>query len=343
MGFRAIVNNLQQRDAATKQRITAHGGSDSRRYLGDIGNQATVRGAGSTVLRKPAFVAQNMVTAVKYSKPDNVRNKAGCGVPKESIADIDRADVKNPLAVTEYVEDICKFYKRTESASSQLLPFGITGDMRMILVDWLIEIHMHFQFTPEVLYLAVHIVDQYLAMTLVVEMEEIQLIGITAMFIASKYEEVETPRIDQFAVTYSREQILAMEKSILVKFRWTLPFPNMYHFLVRFIKAAAADKEMENMVFFLAELSLMQYAMVEYCPSMLAASAVYAAQCTLKRTPPWNETLKLHTGYSESQLIDCAKILVSFHSGAVEHQPRTVFRKYSSCAHKLHLHQRMSS
>ncbi|MCL7029027.1 hypothetical protein MKW94_008881 [Papaver nudicaule] len=349
MGSRVIVNH-QKRDAATKQRITAPGGTNRRKSLGDTGNHATVRRVGAVQgkpPRAPVFAAQNKVAAVKCSKPGNVRNKAGCGVPKESIVDIDRADVENPLAVTEYVEDICKFYKLAENTSGQLhgrymdLQFEITEYMRMVIVDWLIDIHLDFQLTPEVLYLAVQNFDRYLAMNLVVRKEEIQLIGITALFIAGKYEEVEAPRVDQFAETYSTEQILAMEKSILVKFRWTLPFPNTYHFLVRFTKAALADKEMENMVFFLAELGIMQYATLKYCPSMLAASAVYAAQCTLKRTPLWSETLKLHTGYSEAQLIDCAKILVSFRTA--DQQLQAVFRKYSSCAQKLYLHQRMSS
>jgi G2/mitotic-specific cyclin-B, other len=61
--------------------------------------------------------------------------------------------------------------------------------------------------------------------------------------------------------------------------------------------------QMEHMVFFFAELSLMQYGMVMHTPSMVAASAVYAARLTLKRTPLWTDTLKHHTGFSESQLM----------------------------------------
>lgn len=57
------------------------------------------------------------------------------------------------------------------------------------------------------------------------------------------------------------------------------------------------------MAYFLAELGLMNYATVMYCPSMLAASAVYGARCTLDTAPFWNETLKLHTGFSEQQLM----------------------------------------
>jgi hypothetical protein len=62
--------------------------------------------------------------------------------------------------------------------------------------------------------------------------------------------------------------------------------------------------QMENMVFFLAELGLMHYpTVILYCPSMIAAAAVYAAQCTLDKSPFWSETLKHHTGYSEEQLM----------------------------------------
>lgn len=131
---------------------------------------------------------------------------------------------------------------------------------------------------------------------------------------------------------YSRDQILAKEKGILDKLKWNLTVPTPYVFLVRFLKAAKSDQEvielinyivahltlknpplpplnwfisfqLEHMVFFFAELGLMQYSIVSYCPSMVAASAVYAARCTLNRSPLWNETLKRHTGFSEQQLM----------------------------------------
>lgn len=57
------------------------------------------------------------------------------------------------------------------------------------------------------------------------------------------------------------------------------------------------------MVYFFAELGLIQYSMITYCPSMVAASAVYAARCTLQKSPLWTETLRRHTGFSEPQLL----------------------------------------
>ncbi|MCL7043576.1 hypothetical protein MKW94_026549 [Papaver nudicaule] len=214
----------------------------------------------------------------------------------------------------------------------------INENMRMILVDWLIDVHYMFKLSPETLYLTIQIIDRYLSVQLVPR-KELQLLGISSMLIASKYEEIwgwapkVTDLVDISERTYSREHVLAMEKSILASLGWSLTLPTPYVFLVRFVKAAMADKEMENIVFFLAELGLMQYAMVKFRPSYLTASAVYAARCTLNKTPLWDETLVLHTGYSESQLIDGAKQLVSFHSGSAGHNLNVVYRKYSASEH----------
>jgi len=130
---------------------------------------------------------------------------------------------------------------------------------------------------------------------------------------------------------YVREQVLGMEKAILGKLEWYLTVPTPYMFLTRYVKACIPiDSEvqsspfppfrfsiqfwtfliwcvfgmkMENLVYFFAELGIMNYTtIIKYPPSILAASSVYAAQCTLNKSPSWTETLKHYTGYSEEQL-----------------------------------------
>ncbi|KAI3927460.1 hypothetical protein MKW92_044450 [Papaver armeniacum] len=292
----------------------------------------------ATVERLKSPETRKVQTQTYYSALPDPRSKT-VYVPNDSIFDIDAEDADNPLAAVEYVEDLYKFYKSAES-SSQVRGYmdsqkEITEHLRMNLVDELILMHDYFQLMPETLYLTIHIVDRYLATNLAVRKKELPLIGITAMLIASKYEENVAIKVDESLGTYKRKQIFAMERSILGKLEWTLTVPTTYHFLVRFIKASLADQEMENMVFFLAELGLMQYAMIKYSPSMLAASSVYAAQCTLKKTPQWSKTLEHYTGFSECQLIECAKLLVNFHSEAPEHELRAVYNKYSTCLHNI--------
>ncbi|KAH7653759.1 cyclin B protein [Dioscorea alata] len=279
------------------------------------------------------------------------RSKVACGVADkpntQKIQDIDALDADDQLAVVDYVEDIYKFYKHSESSyrpdnymESQL---EINAKMRAILADWLIEVHHKFELMPETLYLTFYVVDRYLSMAGILR-KELQLVGVSSMLIACKYEEIWAPEVNDFIcisdMAYTREDILAMEKAILNKLEWNLTVPTPYVFLVRFLKASQCDEEMENMVFFFAELAMLHYSMIKYCPSMLAASAVYAARCTLKKSPVWSETLKCHTGFSEPELLECTKMLVNFHSLSAESKLKVVHNKYSSsqrCAVALQL------
>ncbi|KAJ6302818.1 hypothetical protein OIU77_016836 [Salix suchowensis] len=241
----------------------------------------------------------------------SARSKAAFGKAEDTVVDIDAADVTNELAVVEYVDDMYEFYKLTEVDSRvhdylQSQP-DINGKMRSILVDWLIEVHRKFELMPETLYLTINIVDRFLAVKMVPR-RELQLVGISSMLLACKYEEIWAPEVNDFVCisdnAYIREQVLAMEKAILGKLEWYLTVPTPYVFLVRYIKASIpSDKETESLVFFLSELGLMQYpVVVKYGPSKIAASAVYAARCTMDKSPFWTETLKHHTGYTEDML-----------------------------------------
>ncbi|OMO81651.1 hypothetical protein CCACVL1_12326 [Corchorus capsularis] len=269
------------------------------------------------------------------------RSKASCGVVanelKDQIFNIDEADVDNELAVVEYVDDLYKFYKSTENNARVQDYFcsqqHITIGMRKILVDWLIQAHNSFQLMPETLYLTINILDRYLSRK-AVSRDKLQLVGLGSLLIACKYEEIWPPQVaDLISISdnaFIEEQVLAMEKAILEKLEWYLTVPTPYVFLVRYIKASVSlSSDLENMVFFLAELGIAHFdTVVLYSPSMLAAAAVYAARCTLNRTPFWTATLKHHTGYSEEQLMSCAKLLVAFHQNAAEGKLKGIYSKF---------------
>lgn len=66
--------------------------------------------------------------------------------------------------------------------------------MRAILIDWLVEVHLKFKLVPETLYLTVNLIDRYLERVEVMR-DKLQLVGVTAMLIASKYEEIYAPEV----------------------------------------------------------------------------------------------------------------------------------------------------
>ncbi|CAH2073904.1 unnamed protein product [Thlaspi arvense] len=287
--------------------------------------------------RKDIAAASPKKKSVTYSSVLSARSKAACGITnKPKILDIDESDKDNHLAAVEYVDDMYAFYKEVEKESQPQMYMHIQTDMnekmRAILIDWLLEVHIKFELNPETLYLTVNIIDRFLSVKAVPK-RELQLVGISALLIASKYEEIWPPQVNDLVYVtdnaYNNKQILVMEKTILGNLEWYLTVPTQYVFLVRFIKASFSDPEMENMVHFLAELGMMHYDTLMFCPSMLAASAVYTARCSLNKTPAWTDTLKFHTGYSESEIMDCSKLLAFHHSKCGESRLRAVYKKYS--------------
>jgi hypothetical protein len=90
----------------------------------------------------------------------------------------------------------------------------ISEQMRLILVDWLVSVHRRFKLLQETLFLCVYIVDKYLSMNRV-SREKLQLVGVCALFIAAKYEEIYPPELSEFTNTtaraYSTSDILTME------------------------------------------------------------------------------------------------------------------------------------
>lgn len=70
----------------------------------------------------------------------------------------------------------------------------INESMRAILVDWLVDVHRKFDLSVETLYLTINIIDRFLAIK-TVPRRELQLVGISAMLMASKYEEIWPPEV----------------------------------------------------------------------------------------------------------------------------------------------------
>ncbi|KAF8656420.1 hypothetical protein HU200_060690 [Digitaria exilis] len=265
----------------------------------------------------------------------------------ESFMDIDSADSGNPLAATEYVEELYKFYRENEAKSCVKPDYmssqqDINAKMRAILIDWLIEVHYKFELMDETLFLTVNIIDRFLEKQ-VIPRKKLQLVGVTAMLLACKYEEVSVPVVEDLVLisdrAYTKGQILEMEKLILNTLQFNMSVPTPYVFMRRFLKAADSDKQLELVSFFMLELCLVEYQMLKYRPSLLAAAAVYTAQCAINRCEHWTKVCESHSRYTGDQLLECSRMMVDFHQKAGAGKLTGVHRKYSTfkfgCAAKV--------
>ena len=71
----------------------------------------------------------------------------------------------------------------------------ISDKYRQYLVDWLAELHYKFKMWPETLFVTVGIIDKTLMRWPNFRKNELQCLGITALHIAGKYEEIYPPEL----------------------------------------------------------------------------------------------------------------------------------------------------
>ena len=116
--------------------------------------------------------------------------------------DIDARDADNPLLCATYVNDMYDIFMEIEKKfavnpnymSAQQF---INERMRVILVDWLVDVHLKFKMVPETLYLTINIIDRYLENNQV-RRSKLQLVGVAALLLAAKYEEIYPPALNDF-------------------------------------------------------------------------------------------------------------------------------------------------
>lgn len=209
----------------------------------------------------------------------------------------------------------------------------INEKMRYILIDWLVEVHLKFKLLPETMGLAVNLVDRFLSRHSIGR-DNLQLVGITCMFLAAKYEEIYPPECNDFvyisASAYTREQILAMEGTVLNAVEFNLTVPTSLHFLRRFSKAAGSDYPTHTLCKYFLELALVDMRMNQYYPSATAAAAVYLARIITNGTPEWNSTLEHYTQYDEASIYPIAQDLLRIVRDAQNSHHQAVVRKYQT-------------
>lgn len=133
---------------------------------------------------------------------------------------------KDPSALfscEEYRENILTYMLRFEkkflpNPAYMLYQLEINHKMRSILIDWMVEVTEEYKLSDETLFLAIAYVDRYLTSTQI-ERQTFQLLGTACLFIASKYEEIYPPDINEFVYvtddSYTKAQVLQMEMTVL--------------------------------------------------------------------------------------------------------------------------------
>eukprot|EP00033_Pygsuia_biforma_P005420 GCRY01005981.1.p1 GENE.GCRY01005981.1~~GCRY01005981.1.p1 ORF type:complete len:419 (+),score=75.31 GCRY01005981.1:138-1394(+) len=252
------------------------------------------------------------------------------------VLNIDEPEPEDETNVSEYTQSIYNYLRKLE-VQYHVPPSYISAQtdlnekMRHILLDWLVEVHLKFRLMQETLFMTASIIDRYLSKKLV-RRQELQLVGMTAMLIAAKVEEIYAPEVHDFCYisdhAYAKEDVIRMEKDILLTLKFEFSPPTCMHFLRRSSKAAMSDIRTHTLAKYICELSLLEYRMLRYTPSLIAAGATFIAQKMIGHDQ-WTPTLQHYTGYSEKDLQPCVTDLLYLLQKAPQSSLQAVSKKYS--------------
>lgn len=274
-------------------------------------------------------VSATVSTVVEVDDDDTV------GAGAHIWDDLDAEDAGDPMMVSEYVVEIFDYMKELEIStlpnpdymSSQQ---ELDWNMRAILVDWMIEVHHKFRLLPETLYLSVNIIDRFLSLR-VVSLVKLQLVGIVAMFIAAKYEEIVAPSVKNFIYMsddgYTEDEILKAERHVLSVLEFNLRYPSPMSFLRRVSKAEQYDVQTRTLAKYLMEISLMDQRFIGYVPSLVAAAGLYLARKMLRRGG-WDANLCHYSSYTESEVLPTVQAMLNYLDEPCKHA--ALYKKYSS-------------
>ncbi|XP_043710712.1 putative cyclin-A3-1 isoform X2 [Telopea speciosissima] len=255
--------------------------------------------------------------------------KAKCRLKKKEVKpagpNID-ADTADPQMCGPYASEIFEYLRSMEIEEKrrpipdylEKIQKDVTANMRGILVDWLVEVSEEYKLVSDTLYLTISYIDRFLS-SHPINRQRLQLLGISCMLIAAKYEEISPPHVEDFCYitdnTYKKEEVVKMESDILKFLNFEMGNPTIKTFLRKFTKAAQDDQKSPNLQLeflgcYLGELSLLDYSCIRFLPSMVAASIVFLSRFTKRpKLHPWNSTLQHCTGYRPSDLRDCVLAL----------------------------------
>ena len=258
----------------------------------------------------------------------------------EGVIDIDNEHGDDSHLWGEYSPEIYAYLRHLESANlikdDYLRGCSITSKMRSLLVDWLVSVHQQFELLPETLYRSVNILDRYLQLEgKNTQKDQLQLVGVVAMLLACKIEEIYLPTIDDFVYStdnaYTEEEMKEQELKMMSVLNFNLTCPIPLNFLRRYSRAGDVDVLEHSLSKYILELCLMDYSQLAVCASMSSAAALHLSLLLLEpSTRVWSPSLEYYSGYSSTMLMPLVKRMAAVLVNAEGHRLQAVRNKYCS-------------
>lgn len=235
-------------------------------------------------------------------------------------------EIVSYLFKSEKLVGICPYYMNIQPDLKPL--------MRTILIDWIIQACNKFKVADETQYYSIQYIDRYLS-SKTIERSDLQLVGICAIFLASKFEEISVPSMRDLCYitedTYTITELKYMEKKMLDVLDYDLGFPTSVHILRYLVKLLSCTRQQYYNAKFLCELTSVSYRSLEWTPSVIAVSS-------LDILNPVNTFVPVLNGLSleieDSAVTECKKFMRNSVVNDELCDYETVFNKFGKQNHK---------
>lgn len=227
---------------------------------------------------------------VFLNNESNIDNKIDCKSSLSRISEI-LSEKRNhdkkrecPQLVKDYTNRITQFLLLKDPQNKIFRNFiykqkEITANMRSKLIDWLVDVSLKFNIMDETLFAAVWYLDKYLGNGPQIKKQNFQLIGISCLMIASKFEEVYPPSLLDFVKVcdgaYTIEDIKDCEADIMIQLKFNLAF----HSSLLFYKTTCEELEIKGKPFYYGEYlltnGLLDETISEYSQNVLSEGVCF--------------------------------------------------------------------
>ena len=205
---------------------------------------------------------------------------------EEKVLYFDTSNINNVQIPKEYLNTI--YYNLLEEEMTELNPKPvhtymktqkeINEQMRSILVDWIIDVHHKFGFTDETLFMTILIIDRYCTIENITRIKY-QCLGITALMIACKHEEINVPKVEDFIYitdnAYTKEEVFQMENDVLDKLNFCLLYPSPIKFYEYLSLHFNFSKKYHMLGKYLMESFLLDLKYIKYKSSVISCACAY--------------------------------------------------------------------
>lgn len=263
---------------------------------------------------------------------------SNCSAPRPSL--VPARPSTSPQVVVQYIDHILQHTLTREErdikpyAEYMLAQRDINSRMRAILVDWLVDVTLKFRMQSPTLFMTVALIDRYLS-SHEVPRTRLQLVGVAALMIVGKYEEIYPPSVKDYVAVcdnaYNKQEILAMESEMLLAFNFDLNKTCSFVFLEFFRQKTNIEDRSFAFCRYLLETALLDVAHLRFSSSLLAAGAIFLVNKIFKREA-WPGSLEIASGIPEGAAKACAKEIFDM-MGRVESTTLTALkRKFADAA-----------